>query len=161
METIKDLRENLTIEDFGTYGMIGFCKISQYRKESRLRAKIIMEEGIRLGLIKEHDFGRGKGKYTTTENAEPLPLRKIIHLIFENKPLIVSTEDPNWEYLNDLAIRILNISNVGVEWNDAELERITDKIVKYRISENMYLEKLVSFAYEYVIIHNRKQLKTA
>ena len=67
--------------------MIGFDKMSRYRPSAQKKAHAIMQEGIRLGYVREHDYGRGKGKYTTTDRADKMGLSNIISKIYSGTPI--------------------------------------------------------------------------
>ena len=68
----KSLREKLTQEEFISFGIIGFDKLSAYKSSVVRKAHQVMEEAIGLGYAVPFDYGRGKGKYTTTQAAEAL-----------------------------------------------------------------------------------------
>jgi hypothetical protein len=44
---------------------IGLCQPKFYKRSVWARANTLMLKCAQFGLVKPHDFGRGKGKYTT------------------------------------------------------------------------------------------------
>ena len=80
------LRE-LSDSEFKNLGMIGFDKISRYKAVYAKAAHEIMEEGIRLGYVEKKDYGKGKGKYTTTEASGKMSLSLIIQKIKDNESI--------------------------------------------------------------------------
>ena len=83
----KDLRDTLSLEDFIEYGTIGFDKLSAHKSSAVSKAKKVMNEAIRLGYAIPYDYGRGKGKYTTTEKAESLSFKDIFTHVYHNIPI--------------------------------------------------------------------------
>ena len=54
--------------------LIGFCQKKFYKTYVWERAVIEMEKLVKIGLAKRYNYGKGKGKYTTTENGEKIGL---------------------------------------------------------------------------------------
>jgi hypothetical protein len=71
MEIIKTFESFLNEDNTLTYSEvkeligIGFDQPKHYKPSVWNSAKKIMDECVVLGLVQPHDFGRGKGKYTS------------------------------------------------------------------------------------------------
>jgi len=66
---------------------IGFCQPKFYKRSVWLASKRIMEElAIPNGLAHHHDFGRGKGKYSTNLTTDEV--KDAVVVILKGKDLI-------------------------------------------------------------------------
>jgi len=80
----EDIRDQFTKEEFINFGMIGFDKLSRYKSASVRKAKMVMNELIKKGYAIPFDYGRGKGKYTTTDKAKGMTLREVLTKVYDN-----------------------------------------------------------------------------
>lgn len=62
---------------------IGFCQPKYYKRSVWTKAVKVMEYLIELGYVEANDFGRGKGKYDTTEKAKGMSNEDLLKVIFE------------------------------------------------------------------------------
>ena len=76
------LRSKLSEEEFIQYGSIGFDKLSSYKPSVVVTAKKVMEEAIKLGYAIPYDYGRGKGKFTSTKKADGLSFEEIFKNVY-------------------------------------------------------------------------------
>ncbi|MBL4575133.1 MAG: hypothetical protein JKY51_03420 [Opitutaceae bacterium] len=82
--TSKDIRNKFSLEEFIEYGSIGFDKLSAYQTSVVRKAKQVMEQAIQLGYAIPYDYGKGKGKYTTTKKADEMSFRDIFTNVYNN-----------------------------------------------------------------------------
>jgi hypothetical protein len=80
----NDIRSKLSLEEFIEYGSIGFDKLSAYKSSAVRKAKQVMAQAIQLGYAIPYDFGKGKGKYTTTKEADKMSFRDLFTHVYNN-----------------------------------------------------------------------------
>lgn len=61
------LNDNEVKEYLKEYISIGFCQPKFYKASSWNKAKVLMNELVNKGYAIPFDYGKGKGKYTTTD----------------------------------------------------------------------------------------------
>ncbi len=99
----KGIRSRLSLEEFIEYGTIGFDKLSAYKPNVVRIAKQVMEEAIELGYAIPYDYGKGKGKYTSTEKADKMSFRDIFTNAYNNihiNKLLPESREGNEEVKN-------------------------------------------------------------
>ncbi len=80
----KDIRNKFSLDEFIEYGSIGFDKLSAYKAPVVHKAKQVMEQAIQLGYAIPYDYGKGKGKYTSTKKADKMSFRDIFTNVYNN-----------------------------------------------------------------------------
>ena len=118
----KDLRDKYSLDEFIQFGSIGFDKLSSYKQSVVKKAKKVMEEAINLGYAIPFDYGRGKGKYATTEKANKLSFKEIFTHVYNNihvddlepksKPIEKSSKKNNKTYATTINPKGLVINNI-------------------------------------------------
>ena len=70
------------------YTSIGFCQRKFYKPGAWNRAMKVMDILVKEGYAVPHDFGRGKGKFTTTEKGEAYGFDKLWEISY-NSGLVI------------------------------------------------------------------------
>lgn len=79
----KNARAEFTLDEFIEHGSIGFDKLSHYKPSAVRKAKKVMGKAIELGYAIPYDFGRGKGKYITTDKAQGMSYEDIFTNVYK------------------------------------------------------------------------------
>ena len=100
---------------------IGFSHLSKFTPKAQKKAKEVMSKLIDLGYVKAHDFGRGKGKYTTTPAGDGLGNEKLAELYDSNTPAKKQSDEmESIEKSNVELAKLKKTSPIVVEWTEGE-----------------------------------------
>ncbi len=87
----KEKIQNEDLKRVIQYTYVGFSHRKMFKKSAWDRGVQVMNELIKLGLVIPFDYGRGKGKYTTTEAGEKYSIEELGKLAYDSglriKPL--------------------------------------------------------------------------
>jgi hypothetical protein len=98
--------------------------LSRLIPSARKKAISVMRESIEFGYVEAHDYGRGKGKYRTTEAADELDITytELFTNVYNRVPISKASITPVEEEDEDEMDALLSSLADGVIDLDEELE---------------------------------------
>ncbi len=127
----QGIRSKLSLEEFIKYGRIGFDKLSSYKRSAVNKAKKVMDQTIKLGYAIPYDYGRGKGKYTTTDKAEKMSFDEIFTNVYNNIHIDQLTKVPaksKYDYLDGVISHLHQMYDNGKRPTKTQIEKLGQEL---------------------------------